>query len=220
MNWTSDIVMVRLIAAYSVIERTTRRDAPGGHKNSMPQTAMFETSSEAFEFERLDLTLNAGDSMKVIRDTRRQDILRLAGRAVSAEAISMAMEALRWPIDLIEDPNHRACLIAYATCRARNRPWTKELALRNRRVDQKKRWSRLKTYRWNQKSCQCISDHLTKESVPLRVPADLQMIQPEAKTTCELDTMGSLAWMAPDAKPRHLPETHIPAPRTTLIQRA
>lgn len=215
MNWTPDIVMVRLIEAYTVIERITNRDAPARFKNSMPATKMFETESEAFEFERVDLTLNGGRAMQVIKETSRQDILRAAGRGVPAETVSMAIEALRWPIDLISDPNHRACLIAYATCRAQNRMWTKTLTARNRRVGKENAWSRLNTYRWNEKSCQRISDHLLNEGVLLRVPLDLQMIQIEAETPCELGGMGSHAWMAPDAKPRHNPQTKlIPAPRT------
>ena len=214
MNWTPDIVMVRLIEAYGVIERTTRRDGPCKTGNGMPTPLMFQSDNERFEFERVDLTFNKGDAMAIIKETRRQDIMRAAGRAVPAETISMAMEALRWPIELIGDEQHRACLIAYATCRARNRVWTKVLKARNDRVAKENRWSRLKTYRWNEKSCQRISDHLDKESVLLRTPLDLQMIQIEAQTPCELDKTGSLAWMAPDAKPLLNVERNIPAPRT------
>lgn len=214
MNWTADIVMVRLIEAYSVIERITKKDGPRSGGTSMPTPLMFQSDQDAFEFERVDLTFNEGKAMAIIKETRRQDIMRAAGRAVPAETISMAMEALRWPIDLIADEQHRACLIAYATCRARNRVWTKVLTARNKRVAQEYRWSRLKTYRWNEKSCQRISDHLDKESILLRTPLDLQMIQIEAKPRCELDKTGSLAWMAPDAKPLLNVERNIPAPRT------
>lgn len=214
MNWTPDIVMVRLIEAYSVIERITKKDGPRSSGTSMPTPLMFQSDAERFEFERVDLTFNQGDAMAIIKETRRQDILRAAGRAVPAETISMAMEALRWPIELIADEQHRACLIAYATCRARNRVWTKVLTARNNRASKENRWSRLKTYRWNEKSCQRISDHLDKKSILLRTPLDLQMIQIEAKPRCELDKTGSLAWMAPDAKPLLNVERNIPAPRT------
>ncbi|TKT78405.1 hypothetical protein [Aquamicrobium sp. LC103] len=201
MNWTPDIVMVRLIEAYAVIERITRKDGPPGTGSGMPAAITFESSQEAFEFERVDLTFNNGESMAVIKETRRQDILRAAGRAVPAETISMALEALRWPIDFIQDEDHRACLITYATCRARNRVWTKVLKARNARVPKEKRWLRLKTYRWNEKSCQRISDHLAKESVLLRLPLDLQMIQIEAEHPCEFANLAKRAWMAPDAMP-------------------
>jgi len=217
MNWTPDIVMVRLIDAYVTIERLPAQDRRRVG-NGWPNMLMFDTASEAFGFELSDLTFNGGESMAVIRETRRDDILRDAKRAVRADAISMAMEAMRWPIEVISDEAKRECLIAYATCRARNREWTKVLAARNERVPKEKTVLRLKSYRWNEQSCQRISDHLSKESVLLRTPLDLRMIQPEAKSTGETDTVASLAWMASDAKPvRLMPEpleTSNPTPRT------
>lgn len=124
MNWTPDIVMVRLIDAYVTIERLP---APDRRRvgNGWPNMLMFETANEAYKFELSDLLFNSGELMAVIRETRRDDILRDARRAVRSDAISMAMEAMRWPIDLITDEAKRECLVAYATCRARNREWTK-----------------------------------------------------------------------------------------------
>lgn len=217
MNWTPDIVMVRLIDAYVTIERLPVKSFGGGG-NGWPNMLMFETTSEAYKFELSDLLFNSGELMAVIRETRRDDIIRDAKRAVRADAISMAMEAMRWPIEIIPDEEKRECLVAYATCRARNREWTKVLAARNKRVPQEKAVLRPKSYRWNEQSCQRISDHLNKESVLLRTPLDLRMIQVEAKSTGETDRVASLAWMASDAKPvRLMPEpleTSNPTPRT------
>ncbi|MCR5859712.1 hypothetical protein [Mesorhizobium sp. J428] len=225
MTWTPDIVMVRLIEAYMIVERLpAAQRPPTTSASAWPNARMFDSEGRAFEFERVDLTTNGGEAMRQIKEARREDIERAARKRVPAVAISLATEALRWPIDMIEDPRKRQCLIAYATCRARNVAWTKWLQARNRRAEKENAWLRLKTYRWNEQSCQRITDNLLKADVVLRLPWDCSMIQLEPKRQGETDKLASHVWMASDAKPQRLmpetPEPSIPTPHDNQTARA
>jgi hypothetical protein len=51
--------------------------------------------------------------MSQITPDRREEITRPAQKGVSAETISMAIEAQRWPVEIIDHEEKRECRLSY-----------------------------------------------------------------------------------------------------------
>lgn len=188
MTWTATTVLERLIESYAVIEAVTKRVRPNGYGNSHPE--MMLDTEDRYTGANLDEIELA---MKEASDDRA---------TVVARSISRALEAQRWPVEMIENQDRREVLIQYATCKARNGNWSEYVQHRNRRNPTKKAWVRQKTYERMNRAAQEIAAKLNKDAQLLHDPDDLQSGQ-ISRTSDFVDdgTQRVTHWRAPDAKP-------------------
>ena len=188
-EWTPEIVLNRLIDAYRVIEVITRNPAPS-KKPGSSHPAMNLDPSDRYTGRHLD---------EIERELKAEKERRTT---IASGPISMALEAQRWPIEYVENEEHREILIAYATVRSRDGDWSKYVQRRNRRHPTKRAWVRQKTYERKDKALQRIARMLNNNEISLRISEHCETGHDEAPNACEPAVMGIRAQMAPDAKPR------------------
>lgn len=212
MTWTPDLVLTRLIDAYRIIEAVTKNPKPRAGGSAHP--AMSLDPEDRYTGRHLD---EIERQLKAERERRA---------SVAAGSISAALEAQRWPLDIIANEDRRECLIRYASCRARDGDWSRTVDRRNRRAVNKKAWARRSTYRWNEQSLQRIAEKLNNDRVPLKDCERCAVTHEMPENQRETDTMVSHAWIAPDAMPRPIaemdnPEIYvIPRPRKRKRRKA
>lgn len=188
--WTPDHVLTRLIEAYRVIEAVTPSVRPRRYGSAHP--AMSLDPEDRYTGRHLD------EIERELKDAREQRAVHIAA------SISAAIEAQRWPIDLVDDEDRRAILIAYATCRAINGNWSDIVRRRNGKNPARRPWIRQKTYERAHRAAQQIAQKLNNAELSLSHGEHCQSGQ-DSHTSGFVDAGERRAhkthWIAPDAKP-------------------
>lgn len=215
MNWTSDAVLTRLIEAYTIIEAVTRNPKPRSSGSAHPEMSL--DASDRYTGRHLD------EIERLLKEERERRA------TVMAASISAALEAQRWPVDLVADQDRREVLVAYATCRARNGNWSDYVQRRNRRNPSKRAWVRQKTYERVNRAAQQIAEKLNNAGLLLNESERCQTGQ-ISHTSDFVDAGEQRAspthWIAPDAKPlgpraMNRPDIYtIPKPRKRKRRKA
>jgi len=162
VTWTIDLVLVRLIEAFAIIEATTGRATPGAYGPTLPGEMVLD-DDDRYGGKMLD------DDMKWLKEQRMKKIEK------QSSTISLAEEAQDWPIDFVNNPLHRLCLIDYATVRSRDGDWSEWLKRRHRKFKGNFASLRRKTYRWRDAALQEIADALNSKGALLRMSQHCDM---------------------------------------------
>lgn len=182
IEWTGDAVMWRLIEAYRVIEATTGKVGPSAFGPTIPDVLR----SDADRFTA------GGEADRQHQNEATERTLR----GIPSYSISMALEAQRWPIELVQDQDKRECLMAYILVRAKDWDWSRYVQKRNRQNPTKKAWIRRTTYRWNEASCQAIAKILQQNGTICRAADAGQVTHEPAEHACKSDKTDLRAWRA------------------------
>lgn len=117
-GWTREIVEERLVEAIRIAQRSTGRVGPRGFGSGMP--AYMHTAGELFAQQVMQ---DEEDALKDVLDRNR-------GRMPPSTAqVSLAEQALRWPIEYVADEGERKAIGLWLLAKAVRRPW-KALAKR------------------------------------------------------------------------------------------